>query len=76
MQLYDTSLMCANKQVATFIKYSLGNSSSLRIFQKKARLTKFRFTAKKSFWLAKHFFAPNSSIFWKSRGKEEEDGEN
>ena len=27
-------------------------------------------------WSAKHVFAPNSLIFWRSGGKEEEDGDN
>ena len=38
-------VMCANKQVVTFIKYSLGKSPLLRIVQKKNRPEKIPFIA-------------------------------
>ena len=67
--------------MATFTEWSLGNSPSLGLVLKKNRPEKFPLiTTNNRFalavqWSVKNIFAPNSPIFRKNYG-EEEDGEN
>ena len=75
-------LMYANKQVTTFMKYSLGNSLSLRLVQKKSRPEKFPFIATNNWtvmavwWSVKHFFfrIPQYSGKVVEKGKMEKTG--
>ena len=62
--------------MVTFIKQSLGNSPSLRLFTKRVDEKKFPFITTTKWvvlaiqWSVKHFFfAPNSPLFGKSGGE-------
>ena len=69
----------ANKQAATLIKKSLGNSSLLRLVQKKNTPGKFPFIVTNNWmvlvarWFVKYFFAPNFPILPRNRGEEDEE---
>ena len=78
MSILMISNKATNKRVTTFIKQSLENSSLLPLFQKSDRPERFPLIARNNWivlavpWSVKYFFAPNSPIFWKIHGWEEE----